>query len=397
MTVPYKNLSIRMLPDDETPFDQGLADKSVFFTAAFSLNLATVIVPGADDLKKDPSLGELWHDIAPDNGIYTVDIATVLPYYLPSFGGKPEFSFTLGETELVVSSRMMRCYFSESGANTDELQYYLCHVQGIPSLKEQKQFDSFHPIPVRSFVAKRFQCAGETAERMIQQHFPDWSDAFVREISTLIDAVRAASPKDAKQLLPQLSTPSLPMFWVSIKGAEEKIGTQQFGGDVPAAAFRSLSDLDNEAVKRVTEYLAAGGQVPVHESSLALAHTFSHYGYLGLALVQVCIACESVLAEAYRQFLTARGVSNRKYNDQKRNITFSQLLNLHLASIRDLKQLPDKDNVLSTLNWARGCRNDMVHEGALQQNVSQSKVTGAIEAAEALVQFVVADNTDSDA
>jgi hypothetical protein len=394
VAISYNNVSVRFLPDDETPFDESLGGKSVFFTAAFSLNLAVVIVPAAPDLKKDESLGELWHDIKPDNGVYTVDIATILPYYLPSFDGKPEHAFRVGGSELVVSSRMTRCFFSESQAATDELQYYLCHLLAVRSLREQRQFDSFHPVPLRSFIAKRFQCQAEAAERMVQQHFPVWLDQFVREISALIDAVRTASPRDAKHLLPQLSTPSLPIFWVSIEGADGKRGIQQFGGDVSVAAFRSLNNLDAQAVTAVDTYLRSGAKVPVHESSLALSHTFCHYGYLGLALVQVCVACESVLAEAYRQFLTARGVSNHKYHEQKRDITFSQLLNLHLASMRDLRQLPNHDNVLSTLNWARRCRNDVVHEGALQQIVSPAEVANAINAAETLVNFINGNITE---
>jgi hypothetical protein len=386
--VAFNSVAVRLMPDLESPLDASVVGKSGFFSTAFSMNLATVVVPAAEEINTD-ACGQLWADILPTNGGYTIDLATVLPYYLPAFDGKPEAVVIVHGSELVLSSRMARCFYSETGKTTDEFQYYLCHFLGIPQLKAQRQFTSFHPLPLRSFVAKRLFCLGESARAIIQEHFPGWIQAFVREISLLIDAVRAASPSDAKHLLPQFSTPALPIFWVGVQGENDKRGVVQFGGDVPAAAFRALTNLGPDAVERVHQYLAADSHPSIHDAALALAHTFHHYGYLDLALLQVCIACESVLADHYRAFLLSRGVSKTKYDDQKRDITFSQLLNLHLAAVADLSALPNREVVLGCIDWARRCRNDAVHEGKIKQPVSEAQVKEAIVAAEGLIAFLL--------
>ena len=178
------------------------------------------------------------------------------------------------------------------------------------------------------------------------------------------------------------------MFWLCLQGADGKVGIDQFAGDMPSAAFRSLSKLSDEAVGRAREFLAEGGSISIQDSTLALAQTYLHYGYFGLALVQVSIACESALAQTYEAFLTSRGVSKTKYAEAERDITYSQLLNLHLAAARDLSQFANHEVLLGRLNWARRRRNDVVHKGNFQENVSAQDVESAINAARALIRFL---------
>jgi hypothetical protein len=230
---------------------------------------------------------------------------------------------------------------------------------------------------------------GTTAEQIIQSHFYSWVRDFVSDISRFLDSIRAASPKNGKRLLPQSATSFLPVFWVYVSGNGGKSGIAQFAGDMPSAAFRSLGTLDGSAVNRVREFLTTGATIPLYESALALASTYLHYGYTGLALVQVCIACESVLAQTYESFLMMRGVSKTKYAEAERDITFSQLLNLHLAAARDLSHLNQRDDILSRINWARRCRNDVVHKGTLQETVRLEDVEAAIIAASTLIDFLL--------
>jgi len=377
----YNNVTIQMVGDDESPVAADVIEKSIFLQAAFSLNLARIIGPAADDINTE-NLGHLWD---------TFEIATVLPYYLPNFDDAPDYAVRVGAAHLVVSSRMLRCFFSDEKNDTNPLQYYLVHRCALHDLLEQKRLTHIHPVPLRTFVAKRMIVDGTNAEQIIQTRLYSWVRDFVADLSRFLDSIRAASPKDGKHLLPQSATPFLSVFWIYVAGANDKSGIAQFAGDMPSAAFRSLSKLDVNAVQRAHEFLAAGADIPVHESALALANTYLHYGYSGLALVQVCIACESVLAKTYEAFLTSRGVSKTKYSEAERDITFSQLLNLHLAAARDLSQLENRDDILVQLNWARKCRNDVVHKGALQQTVTAQHVERAIEAASKLINFLVND------
>jgi hypothetical protein len=392
----YNNVTIQMKGDDESPVAAALVEKSIFLQAAFSLNLARIIGPAADHINTE-NLGHLWHDVPPYGGTYTFEIATVLPYYLPNFDDAPDYVVRVNDVELVVSSRMLRCFFSNEENKTDELQYYLVHRCALAHLLEQKHLTHIHPVPLRTFVAKRILVDGTDAETVIQTRFYSWLRDFVSDLSRFLDSIRAASPKDGKHLLPQSATPFLSTFWVYVAGANDKAGIAQFAGDMPSAAFQSLSKLDADGVKRAHDFLAAGATIPVHESALALANTYLHYGYLALALVQTCIACESVLAQTYETFLTSRGVSKTKYAEAERDITFSQLLNLHLAAARDLSQLPNRDDTVGRLNWARKRRNDVVHKGALQETVTVTEVEKAIEAANALISFLISEPERHDA
>lgn len=383
----YNNVTIQMMGDDETPVSNELIDATLFFQCAFSLNLARIVAAAEPEINK-ANLGHLWGDVLPRDGKYAFEIATVLPYYLPSLGDDSEYMVKVDGHPLVVSLRMLQCFFSEAGNQSDPLQYFLVHRRGLPNLMDQKQFIQAHPVPLRTFVIKPFEVEGTNAEQILQENFLPWVKEFAEDISQLLDAMRAASPKDAKHLLPQAGTPFLPVFWVCVRGEDNKTGIEQFAGDMPSAAFRSLTKFDEEAIARVHEYLADGASITVQESALALATTYLHYGYLGLSLVQVCIACESALAQCYESFLTSRGVSKTKYKDAERDITFSQLLNLHLAAARDLTQLQDRENILSRLNFARNCRNDMVHKGQLERQVTSEEVKRAIDAARALIEFL---------
>ncbi len=384
----YNNITIQMAGDDQSPLFDDLIEKTSFIQSASSLNLADIIAP-AENHMDTSKLGHLWGDVAPQDGKYTFEIATVLPYYLPDFEKCPEYSVTIDEAEIFVSSRMVKCFYTKDASSPSPLQYYLVHRLALGDLISKQGLLYTHPVPLRSFVTKRYYMEGTSAEEIIQNNFYSWVRHFVNDLSCLLDSVRTASPKDTKQLLPQMATTLLPMFWISVKGANEKVAVAQFAADLPTAAFRSLSNLDKSGVKRARSFLAGSNAIPIHDSALGLATTYAYYGYLGLALVQVCIACESVLAQAYEKFLTSRGVSKTKYAEAERDITFSQLLNLHLAAIKDLSKLEGHEKILSQLNYARRCRNDVVHKGSLQQVVTANEVDNAIDAANKLKQVLL--------
>jgi hypothetical protein len=84
-----------------------------------------------------------------------------------------------------------------------------------------------------------------------------------------------------------------------------------------------------------------------------------------------------------------RGVSNNALKDNRKEITFSQLLNIHLFSMRPIDELPEWQNIMQKINWARARRNDVVHEGRLGSPVSVTEVSTAIDAAQKLIAFLL--------
>ena len=146
-------------------------------------------------------------------------------------------------------------------------------------------------------------------------------------------------------------------------------------------SFPGFRVVEKRGWNQIQTVLIDNESPPVYDSALVLANTFCKHGNLGFALVQVCVACESVLAESYERYLLSRGVSKKKYKDAEKDITYSYLLNLHLAVFKDLNELEGSEKILDRLNWARKCRNDVVHEGKVKQDVKSSEVIESIESA----------------
>ena len=159
----YNLVTVLLEGDNDTPVPDEAIAKSQFLQAAFTLNLARIVVPAAEEMNT-ANLGELWKDISPVDGKYNLEIATILPYYLPDFGESPEYVVDVDGAELVVSSRMLRCFFTDENGHTEPLQYYLVHRRGLKSLCEQRKLSHTHPVPLHTFVSKRFVVAGDSCQ-----------------------------------------------------------------------------------------------------------------------------------------------------------------------------------------------------------------------------------------
>jgi hypothetical protein len=383
----FRNVTIQLVADDTSPIEESVAKKSFFLQHAFKLREDMVVAPAAPELVKDESLGHLWSDVSARNGQYVFEIATSLPFFLPSLRGKPEYSICVRDSELVVSSRMVQCYFTSE--KHTPLKYFLAHRFAVQAVREKWHLEGLHPVPLRTFISKRFATVGDDAEQLIQSKLYEWVSEFTVDVSHLVDAVRCADPEQAESypLLPPLS-----LFWLVVQGEGQSgkdLALAQFALDLRDTGFRSVSNFEEQKAKTLEDFASSVGPIPVPEGSLSLAKALERHGRLGLALLEVCTACEAVLAQAYRQFLIERGVSKKKYREVEQDITYSQLLNLHLATMFDLAKLPtEMTSALARLNWARSRRNEYVHDGQFKKDVDRDLVREAISAAENLVSFV---------
>lgn len=77
----------------------------------------------------------------------------------------------------------------------------------------------------------------------------------------------------------------------------------------------------------------------------------------------------------------------RKLELAEGEITFCELLNVHVFAMCDVTSLADAQNVLGRVNWARKRRNEIVH-GKDVEGVDKPSVDGAIKAARDLVEFL---------
>lgn len=386
MSVRYRNVTIRLVPDDTSSVDKSLVDKTVFLQCAFKLNLARVTGEAAAEMVLDESLGHLWSDVPSLEGKYIFEIATEIPYYLPSVNGKSEYVIQINNVDFYICLRMVRAFYGAGFPHDDGLDYFLAHRNALQQLGEDGA--QLHPIPIKTFVSRKFDAIAQTAEEALQDNFKVWRDQFVAEVSYLIEAVRASSPDNAKHLLPQQSISSFPIFWVAVVG-EGEMGCEQFVGDAGTAALRSVYQLNENSLSKLSEFLREHKSIPIHEAALSQARTFAHYNLLGLAIVQICVACEALLSQKFIQYLTKVGASNTQINDNIKEVTFSQLVNLHLYTICNIQSLSNYQEIIGDINWARRQRNEIVHKGSVPQSVSSREVEKTIKSTSLLIEFIV--------
>src|SRR5439155_26929365 len=91
------------------PVDDSFPAKTVFLRAVIPLEFDVVIGDAAPDIDLS-ALGHLWADIKAHDGVYSFEIATELPYFLPTLENKPEYFVTVGDVELFICLRMIRAF-----------------------------------------------------------------------------------------------------------------------------------------------------------------------------------------------------------------------------------------------------------------------------------------------
>jgi hypothetical protein len=378
-----------LLTPDEAPTSPVL-ERTFLSRCAPQCRLDEYMVAAAPDIHIDPSMGQLWADLKPKNGRFTFEIATVLPFYLPNVEDSPDYLIKIRGRDYLVSLRVARVFFGPGRPADRGTSYLLAHLAALKSIAQQDAAKTgLHVVPFKTFVSHRFEVEATSAIEAVETNFEQWRDLLVQDVSLLVETIRASSPDAARHLLPQLATPAFPTIWLFVQGeAENRIGTEQFAGDLSGAALRSLTRLTREQADRATAVLAGAGDVSPGDSALALASSFCHYGFLGLALVQVAVACESELWRSYSEFVQGRGCSKTKLDEAESDITFSELLNVHVFSMCDMALLKDSAQVLGQVNWARKRRNEVVHGRTLSAGVAKANVEVAIKAARELVDFL---------
>jgi hypothetical protein len=240
-------------------------------------------------------------------------------------------------------------------------------------------------VPFKTFISHRFEIEAATAADAIEENFAAWRDRLVGDIALLVEAVRASSPEAAKHILPLLATPAFPTIWLFARGEGDRVVVEQFAGDLNGAALRALTKLTREQADYASTLLAGGASPLPSDSALALAESFAHHGFLNLALVQIAVACESELWLSYSEFVRGRGCSKGKLDEAE--ITFSELLNVHVFAMCDVTKLTGAESILGRVNWARKRRNEIVH-GRDVDGVTKADVVDAMKAARELIAFL---------
>jgi len=390
-------ITIQLAPDHETSVDEAIQSQSLFLKVGFRLNAGRIVGHLSENDKKSPDLGKIWHDVLPKDGRYVFEMATEVPYYLPNVEDRPEFTIEVGDSKFFVCNRMVRAFLGEGAPKEDGLSYVLVHLRALPSLVEEHGYSGLHPLPTKSFVSTQFACESESAEQAIEEHYYSWQDEFFRKVSRVIDCFRISGPHKFENMFPHVSVASFPVLWLAVEGADQEKGCEQFCTHVGMVAFRPMQNLDSSAKERLEGLLRGDAAIESYESALALARTYAHYGYKELAIVHLCTACETFLSMRIRSLLCQRHLSREHmetYFDSE--VTFSQLLNLHVPALFDLSELSDFRRVLGDVNSARKIRNEVLHRGRVPSYVSGKRIEEMLKSGADLIHFMVPDGTSSD-
>lgn len=389
MTEKLRNITIKLVPDEKTPRNVKAIMSSWFPQLGCCLDDSVVVGNRAANMKKDPSLGHLWHDVLPDRGYYDVELGAELPWYLPNFRKQSEYVLDVEGADHFVCNRMVKAYIGQGLPHDRELKYYLIHLLGVQSLIDQyPKKGGFHIVPLRSFVSRRFRIKGETAEAVIDNNFFAWQEQLCMGIYRIQKAFKIVDPAWNRRVL---ALPTLSMcrgVWVLMKGKDDKVGCQVFASDIGLAAFRTTSNVSGRATSKLKDILRDSGTVEPYEDAIELARTFVTYGLFELAIIHICVACESLLSKAVRQRLKRKNVSKTTLKEQYDLVTFSQLLHFHLPSLFKMSILKSHKTIIGDVNWARKRRNEIVHQGKSQHALTGKRVAQVFQSAEALICFL---------
>ncbi len=388
MAGKFNHVTVKLI-HDESDFDQNLLEESLFLQIVVPLNLSRVVAQLAPETKKDESLGSLWSNIKPSKDGYVFEIATKLPYFLPNYEDKSEFLLNIDDKKYFICNRMVQIFYDEGFPDNDGYRYYISHIKGLEGLANGKIFTNAHLNHLKTFISRRFVGKGSNAEDLIEKNFISWRDEFISDVAFLVESIRTTSPEPIKHLLPHASIASYPIFWIAIQGEDPKtIGCEQFTGDLNSVALRPQHNLDSEAATKLNTILSGKTILPPHLLPLDLADTFCHYGYLELSIIQVCISLETYLSGRLRENLLKKGMSQNHLKTYFDDVTFSQLLNLHLPSFVEITQLAEYKDIFGKINWGRRRRNKLLHLGGAEENITKEDTNSLIDATKKLIRFV---------
>jgi hypothetical protein len=389
MTEQLRNITVKLVSDDKTPRNVQALKSSWFPQLGFCLDDSVVVGNCAKNMKKDPSLGHLWHDVLPDRGYYDVELGAELPWYLPNFRKQSEYVLDVEGTDHFVCNRMVKAYVGQGLPHDQELKYYLIHLLGVQSLIDQyPEKGGFHIVPLRSFVSRRFRIKGKTAEAVIDNNFFAWLEQLCMGIYRIQKGFKIVNPEWNRRVLP---LPTLSMcrgVWVLIKGKNDKFGCQVFASDIGLAAFQTTSNVSGNATRKLKQILRGSTTVEPYEDAIELARTFVTYGLFELAIIHICVACESLLSRVVARRLKRKNVSKTTLKEHYDLVTFSQLLHFHLPSLFKISTLKSHKTIIGDVNWARKRRNEIVHQGQSQHKLTGKRVTEVFQSAEALICFL---------
>lgn len=380
------------------PVPTHLFDDRIWLKAAVKLDRSIVIGNLRERNHRSPESIPQWPDPR-DGKRVRFEIGTELPVYIPNRDDEWEYEVEHAGNRMLVANRMMRFRFPASQNSMNGYEYIVAHDFFRPEVSSKALNGTVFVDPMRTFVSMPFFVSDGSTNEVFEQEFWNWSNKLLAGANALVDAIRVCS---ANELDLHLNTNSRPIFivaaWLDGELATGKIQCHQVAGNVADAALLPTSGFTKDQWKRVDAILSNEDKPERVELALSQAKTFKRFGYLDLALIHLCVAAESLLGAKFEQHLLAQGVPERSIRDRIRELsTLSLLLSVQAYLFIDLGADQRASDAVKALNWARDCRNEVVHRGESPRKIDANRLKDAIDGLEYLRTLVAEDTSASGA
>lgn len=319
--------------------------------------------------RKDASLGRIFRVLRPSaEGKLQLELAVVLQDLLPNLSGQSEYHLDVndaGEQHRIFVSNVM----AKIGYKNEEGSFHVlaprvaafdligADVSPIPA--------NAHPEIQKTMVACRFSMTGEDAEDALSSSLEPLMDLFIRLVNRFITAQIMLSDKIHVVTTPIYERDSFDYMYLAMEGKQAGvICTGRIAANL-GKGILNPANLSSQTAEALRPYLSDGVLPDLAISFLRSARSHLQAGLRSYALLQVVIAAEIATTRYVHAKLLSLGVSRSKLRDSERDITFSQMLNIHIPALSAGGKAPS-GALLGKMNRARELRNQMMHEGSVQ-------------------------------
>lgn len=317
--------------------------------------------------KKSRSL-ELFPDLAADaDGAYYLELGVTLPDLLPTLNSQFGYKIPIGSTRhgasfLCVSNQMVRvnCY------RESRLMHVLAPEQCLSKIHEHGvQVDSNPPYQIlRTTVSMRFCIPASSVDQVFDNFLEQCAEDLAIALNNFLAGYLTVTPVSYYTHSAAFDARSFDVLYFAV-----------FGGNQSSARVGRLAlhlgkmalnptDISGEVYAQMLEYVSGKREADSVKLMLIEAKNSYKSGFLRAALLQIVVATEMAVARFIHEEYLNAGVSQTKWNEAKKDLTYSQMLNLHLFALTPADFKPDKE-VIGQLNLARSLRNEFMHEGKL--------------------------------
>lgn len=359
------------LATPEPPQDSALSpDDSWLLTHVSAYRDREIFAFGVPELKKGPDLGRTFSDLQPkEDGSFLLELGVTLPDLLPNLDGKLDYVVEVklpdkDLTTISVSNQMAQLNYKIG----DIGHHAIIPRHKLTALKEDNKLKipiETSPQLLRTSVTSRFSMVGADPEDALENGIESTVATFVQLLNRMLASVQVTEQTTYSRFSSSYDSNSFPYFYLLMQGKE---ADRIRHGKIAAHSGRVILNPPNcqgERLSHFIEMMNGTREIDDVRQMLSAAQSSLDAGILTFALLQMVIAGEMAVGRYVKHRLFSFGLSKNKWDNSKKEITYSQMLNIHLLPLVPDGKKPDQA-LIGQLNRARGCRNDLMHEGVFK-------------------------------